>query len=418
MANPGQREGYNLEYRCKVDDSWYSVRLVLKGQRLTVKYEGYQVEVDTIFDAGEFKSKEEVDELVGRFRCVSPQLQDSECCTLKEGMIVSVACNAFGEDDMLFYDAVIEAIHNVDHSFPNGEEECLCTFIISWLHGPKEGCLTATRIEGMCTIKGVAQVDPKIASFLKLVNQNLGKSSSMLTSASKNDSPASKVSFCERTGSNLSINSSFEGINSAKSIVGVTSGDSKYSRDWEQDKDLGRLYPSSHLMLIENLERNLLPSSFRDFIHENTSVSSEVYILPSLSMPYARSIIVVDCEAKLQQIHQFLENPAHLVVSSTGRPLVITERDSRQDIIKMWSWSLGYGPQDMHLGSISTDKDLMVVHSGTETYKRAKQLKDLFLEFTTHLKQLYQKFSVEEMMILQTQQQFNQSFIHRAMCEP
>ncbi|OIT00047.1 PREDICTED: uncharacterized protein LOC109230394 [Nicotiana attenuata] len=182
MANPGQREGYNLEYRYKVDDSWYSVRLVLKGQRLTVKYEGYPEEVDTIFDVGDFTSKEEVDEFVERFRCVSPQLQDRECCTLKEGMIVCVACNAFCEDDMLFYDVVIEAIHNVDHSFPNGEEECLCTFIISWLHGPKEGCLTATRIEGMCTIKGVAQVDPKIASFLK------------------------------------------QGINSAKSIVGVTSG--------------------------------------------------------------------------------------------------------------------------------------------------------------------------------------------------
>lgn len=41
---------------------------------------------------------------------MSPQLQDSECCTLKEGMIVSVACDAFGEDDMLFYDAVIEAV--------------------------------------------------------------------------------------------------------------------------------------------------------------------------------------------------------------------------------------------------------------------------------------------------------------------
>lgn len=54
------------------------------------------------------------------------------------------------------------------------------------------------------------------------------------------------------------------------------------------------------------------------------------------------------------------------------------------------------------------DKDLMVVHSGSEAYERAKKLKDLFLEFTSHQRLLYKKFSVEEMMLLQTQQQFNQ----------
>lgn len=94
---------------------------------------------------------------------------------------------------------------------------------------------------------------------------------------------------------------------------------SKYSRLLEDDKDLGGQCPSSHYMFIENFERNLLPSSFRDFIYEHTSVPSQAYILPCPFMPYARGIIVVDSEDKRQKILQFLDNPAHLIVSSTGR---------------------------------------------------------------------------------------------------
>lgn len=98
----------------------------------------------------------------------------------------------------------------MDHSFCNGEEECLCTFVISWFHGPKKGYLTETGIEGMCILKGVAQVGPKIASFLKLVNRNLGKSSCMLIAASRYEVSASEGSSCVNGGSNLSMISSSE----------------------------------------------------------------------------------------------------------------------------------------------------------------------------------------------------------------
>ncbi|KAF3645837.1 hypothetical protein FXO38_19454 [Capsicum annuum] len=162
----------------------------------------------------------------------------------------------------------------------------------------------------MCIIESVAQVGPKIAPFLKLVNQNLGKSSCMLTSASKYEISASEGSSCENGGSNLSIISSFE--------ASFHSTNSIYSRLWEDDKDLGGQCQSYHLMLIENLERNLLPSSFRNFIYEHTSVSVQAYILPSLSMPYARGILVVDSEDTRQKILQFLDSLTHLIVSSTG----------------------------------------------------------------------------------------------------
>lgn len=93
-----------------------------------------------------------------------------------------------------------------------------------------------------------------------------------------------------------------------------------YSRHWDHDKDLGGQCSKYHLMLVENLERNLLPSSLRDFIHEHTSVWSQAYISPCPSyMPYARGIIMVDCEEKFKKINLFLDNPTHLVVSSKGR---------------------------------------------------------------------------------------------------
>ena len=54
-----------------------------------------------------------------------------------------------------------------DHSFANGEEECLCTFILSWLHGPNAGNLTAESIAQICRVQFRAEMDPIVASFVK-----------------------------------------------------------------------------------------------------------------------------------------------------------------------------------------------------------------------------------------------------------
>ncbi|MCD7462794.1 hypothetical protein HAX54_049374, partial [Datura stramonium] len=348
-GRPGK---YDLEYRYKGDDAWYGVLVVVDGETMTVKFEGYPETFDVKFVAKDFKSKEEIDELLGRFRDVSPQLQDSECGSVKEGMIVCAACNAFGKDDMLFYDAVVEAIHRESHSFHNGVEECLCTFVLSWLHGPKKDYLTSSGIEGICIIKGTPQVDPRLASFLNLANQKLRKSSCTSTSTSEQDNSASKgLSRTKRVRYLSSVqksDSSLKGISSAKNVVDVRckTEATDYSRHWDHDKDLGGQCSNCHVMLVENLERNLLPSSLRDFIREHTSVWSQTYISPCPSyMPYARGIIVVDCEEKLQKINLFLDNPTHLVVSSKGRPIVISERDMRHSMIKTSLESLVYSYQ-------------------------------------------------------------------------
>ncbi|XP_059276931.1 uncharacterized protein LOC132031088 isoform X1 [Lycium ferocissimum] len=396
---------YDLEYRAYEDDAWYGVLVTLYGETMTVKFEGYPETYDIKFTAKDLKSKEQIDDFASRFRSVSPQLQDNECgSVIKEGMIVCAGCNAFGKDDMLFYDALVEAIHKENHSFHNGLEECLCTFVLSWLHGPKKDYLTSSGIEGICIIKSTSQVDPRIASFLKLANQKLRKSSCKATSTSEQDNSASKGLARSKRLRHLSSpqkpDSSFKGISSAKNVVDMRctteATDYNYSRHWDHDKDLGGQCPNYHFMLVENLERNLLPSSLRDFIHEHTSVWSQAYIFPSPSyMPYARGIIVVDCEEKLQKINQFLDNPTHLVVSPKGRPVVISERDTRHSMIKTSLGSLVYRSQDICQAK-SICRDLIVVHSGSEAYRRANQAKDLFLEFMSHQQRLYKKLALEE----------------------
>nr|XP_009616568.1 uncharacterized protein LOC104109072 isoform X4 [Nicotiana tomentosiformis] len=391
MKNSGGRPAtYDLEYRAKEDDSWYGVLVVVNGETLTVKYEGYPETFDSKIAAKDFKSKEEIDEFVGRFRNISPQLQDSECgSVMKEGMIVCAACNAFCKDDMLFYDAVVEA----------------------------KDCLTASGIEGICIIKGTPQVDPRLASFVKLANQKLRKSSCKSTSTSEHGSPASRGLPLNKRGRYLSSvqkpDSSSKGISIAKNMVDARctteATDCNYSRHWDHDKDLGGQCSNYHLILVENLERNLLPSSLRDFIHEHTSVLSQVHVFACPSyMPYARGIIVADCEKKLQKIQQFLDNPIHLIVSSRGRPVVISVRDLRHTMIKLSLGSLVYGSQDICQAK-SICQDLIVVHSGSEAYRRAHQAKDLFLEFMTHQQRLYKKLALEESVFLQTLQ-FQPSF--------
>ncbi|XP_047252389.1 uncharacterized protein LOC107842066 isoform X1 [Capsicum annuum] len=402
----GKPSKYDLEYRNRGDDAWYGVLVILTGETMTVKFEGYPDTFDVKFDAKEFKSKEEIDDFLGRFRNISPQMQDSECGSIKEGMFVCAACSAFGGDDMLFYDAVVEAIHNENHSFHNGVEECLCTFVLAWLHGPKKDDLTNSGIEGICIIKGTSQVDPRLASFVELADQKLRKSSGESTSTSEQDNSASQgLSRTKRVrylSSAQKSDSSFKGISSAKNVVNVSciTEATDYSRHRDHDKDLGGQFSNYHVMLVENLERNLLPSALRDFIHEHTSVWSQACISPCPSyMPYAQGIIVVDCEEKLQKINLFLDNPSHLVVSSKGRPVVISERDMRYSTIKTSLGSLVCSSQDTCKAK-SICRDLIVVRSGSDAYRRANEAKDLFLEFISHQQRLYKKLALEERLLL------------------
>lgn len=57
--------------------------------------------------------------------------------------------------------------------FKNQEEECLCTFLLCWQHGPWKDTLTCCSIAGICQIQSCAQVDSRVASFSKTAKEKI-----------------------------------------------------------------------------------------------------------------------------------------------------------------------------------------------------------------------------------------------------
>lgn len=395
-----------LEYRARDDDAWYSVHVAVKGGTLTIQFQGLQ-ETDELV-ASNFESEEDIDGVVRRFRQVSPQLQDNECGRVTEGSIVCAACHDSYRDDMRYYDALVEAVHRKKHSLVNGQEECLCIFVLSWTHGPKKGLLTTAGVASICTIKDDCQVDQQIASFSKLAKDKLQVSARKSTAIPRNKVSALKGSVLAKGGSRLSIyqkaTSSQDIQNGWKLDDGKDTGTmSNHDANQDQDKDLGGEALNSHFILIGNLERNLSPSSIREFIYRHTFISPQAYMLPSPSTtfaPFARAVIMLDCKKQHEKVYQFLDNPDHFVVSMRGRPWVVTESVSKHGMHRTSLGSVVRKFQEKH-GDIYLDNELMVVRSGTEAYKCAQQLRDLFMELHNHEQQLYRRFVEEETRILQ-----------------
>ncbi|CAH9089435.1 unnamed protein product [Cuscuta europaea] len=97
---------------------------------------------------------------------------------------------------------------------------------------------------------------------------------------------------------------------------------------------------------------------------------------------------------KHRTLCQFLDNPDRFVVSMSGRPWVLVESVTRLGMNKTL---IGSHPSqfeengdDRHL-----DDELMLVHPGSEEYRRAKLLRGLFMDFYNH-EQLMLRRLVEE----------------------
>nr|XP_043618732.1 uncharacterized protein LOC122590609 [Erigeron canadensis] len=145
-------------------------------------------------------------------------------------------------------------------------------------------------------------------------------------------------------------------------------------------------------IILENLEKDLCPTLMVHFIREQTSLTGQAYVFPSLTMEtYARGAIVADNISNLKRICDFISNPNHLIVSLSGRPWVIAEDMLRTRSFNLNSWSL-----QPRFENIYTRSELKVVRLGTEEYMRAKALKDLYMEFCNHLNGLAQRLDMEE----------------------
>lgn len=60
-----------------------------------------------------------------------------------------------------------------EHSFAKGEEECSCTFTLSWLHGPNVGNYTAENIGQICRVQFNEEIDPTVASFIRAAREKI-----------------------------------------------------------------------------------------------------------------------------------------------------------------------------------------------------------------------------------------------------
>ncbi|CAJ1964731.1 unnamed protein product [Sphenostylis stenocarpa] len=172
---------YMMEFRAYKDDAWYTVCVLFAGDTLTVKYFNFSDENDEAFRPSQFRDWKELEDFKHRFRPLSKQLQDDDCHSLSPGTRVC-ACHSFGSDDVRFYDAVVDGVQESKHSWKTGEEECLCTFVLFWLHGPNARNLTTTSIESICVVQLGWELDSAVASFLEMAREKveLFSSSSVL----------------------------------------------------------------------------------------------------------------------------------------------------------------------------------------------------------------------------------------------
>ncbi|KAL8144813.1 hypothetical protein AgCh_003142 [Apium graveolens] len=387
-TQPPAGDTFDLEFRCADDDAWYSVRSVLSYDTLTIQFENFPERSYTVSD---FDSVEKIDEFAQRVRPVSTQLQDFECYKIKEGMRVCASLS-WREDDLRYYDAVVEAIDYKDHLFEKAEEECLCTFVLSWLHGPNAGNMSSSGVASICIVNSDSPLNSTISTFSKLVKENIKRASLQFSSVSKSYVPATtKRKSISQDEVQETKPSPFPGTLQTKEAV------SNFQMD--EDQDIGGVpfnmnkieEPGNrYYVLIDNLEKDLSPTSVMEFIHKQTSIAAEAYVFPSLlAESYTRGAIVLDSKRSLEEIYEFLINPGHAIISSTGRPWVITEEKMRRGYFK----SVGSLMPKTQTGIVE-DK-LKLVRVGTEEYRRAAKLKNLFKDFIDHQRQLHERLTLE-----------------------
>ncbi|KAK2986451.1 hypothetical protein RJ640_011889 [Escallonia rubra] len=351
MANTGdlatESAVYNVEFKSTADDAWYTVRLLLFGDALTVKFFGFAAAWDERFSASDFAAPDAVDEFCQRFRPLSVQAQDGQCAQIAEGKVVCASiASADGADVRL-----------------------------SWV------------------------------DISKLVYVAAGISMSILKP--EDDQTKVDMSLVHHEKHREEDGEEMEGTRGATAAVQTIEGRvSHCCYETNQDEDMAaesfdmnsiKESSSHHFVIIENLEKDLLPSSIMEFIHKQTSVSLQAYVLPSLSSEsYTRGVIMLDSRAKLKKIIDFLSNPDHIIMSSTGRPWVISEKIMRPETLEKTPGSLMPEFQDKAI-----DSKLKVVHSGTKEYRTAKRLIDLFTDFMNHQQRLHKRLALEERNILQ-----------------
>ncbi|KAK9056822.1 hypothetical protein SSX86_024186 [Deinandra increscens subsp. villosa] len=373
---------YDLEFRSTRDDAWYSCGVVLEdGNRLRVKYKDFvQSYNDEVFSVSDFPTGKEIERFLRRFRPESLPIEDNECSRVAEGFMI---CGAYARDGQLrYFDAIVDAVCYKEHE----PTKCLCTYLLFWQHGPDEGNTTATSLDDIYIIQS-GSVDPTVVNFAKLMKEKVDSFESILI-------PKNPLLF-RKTSSNETITKSQDSGIGGHSSVGFSAGRERHFPELsDQDRDLGGVKETSnhHFIIVENLEKDLCPLLMMDFIHEQTLITAHTYVFPSLlGDTYAGGAILVNSRTTLKRIHDYINNPNHFIVSSSGRPWVIAE-----DKLRTGTFNTNLQSFQPKYESYNTKNDLKVVRLGTEEYTVAKRRKELYLELHNHVNGLVQRFAKEE----------------------
>ncbi|XP_030962130.1 uncharacterized protein LOC115983562 isoform X1 [Quercus lobata] len=391
-------EEAEMEYRADVDDAWYSVRVVAEenGDVLRVKFCGFSEECDKVLRGSELKSKRDIHNLSERFRPISVQLQDSDCSKVSVGDIVC-ASFAFREDDIRFYDALVDGVENHAHARKEGgEEECLCNFFLIWMHGPNAENLSSTTIENICQVQSCKQIDPKLDCFLKRAGERFVMTSDPDLISKGDSSPNVKLKRSFPQFANQDTRCAKRSVSKICSSEAERIGSHSDSSILDMDFGGGG---NEYVILLENLDKGSSPSMIAEFIQRATSVSPEVYIFPNISSEKStRGVLSLDSKKEFQKLIDFLDSPKHIIMSSGGRPWVIVEKMTRHNPLRA---STGIQSQrTLQNMSFGSSKGIKVVHVGTEEHKMAKLLKDLYVEFFNHQKRLREKLDLDVENIL------------------
>ncbi|KAM6548543.1 hypothetical protein CsatB_020219 [Cannabis sativa] len=401
-------EEARLEFRSYPDNAWYSVRIMIEGDYadiLRIKYCNFPDDNDSIFRAAEFKDEDHFKDFASRFRPISSQLQDSECSQVVQGLLVC-ASHHFNADDIRFYDAVVEEVDHCEHSFANGEEECLCTFILSWLHGPVAGYITAERLEQICRVQHRDEIDTVVASFLSKVKAKLKTGScrsnrQVTTGVAHNyhgQPPIMKISHNLSFSHHLKQETKFtkwflSDTLSSKWAIG------RPCEKKGQDIDFGGV--KNYLIFVDNIEKDLTHTEIMEFIKKKVSITSQAFLFPSLSSDICtRGCILLDTQSHFEKLCNFLNNPDHIIVSLSGRPWVMTETMKVNDSLRASILSLSLLSQKRKGNNGSRD-ELKVVYSGSVEYRLAKHLSNLYKDLSDQQKRLQKRLIVEEGKIWQ-----------------
>ncbi|KAI3769528.1 hypothetical protein L6452_00634 [Arctium lappa] len=232
---------YNLDYRSKKDDAWYTSAVVLEdGKQLRVKFRDFMDSYyDEIFSIADFSTKSDLQEFIRRFRRVSVPIEDNECSRVIADMVVCATYK--GDGSVRFFDAIVDAV-----------------FLFSQLR-----CIT----KSICLRSVYAPIywsGSMVTGFAKLVKEKLGL--------------VYKRPFLSRKTSPNETLDELQDLESAgySSYGGPSEGRGRfYPQLSDHDRDLGGVKETAchHYIILENLEKDLSPNSMMEFMHVQTAIT-------------------------------------------------------------------------------------------------------------------------------------------------